>query len=132
MIRTFVDSCVLIGLGRLKEADRPLVMPLMYDPERQFVVSPFVELEVIPTPLRAGYLDQVRFYREFFTAADSVDPRRIIEETLEVLLETSMPLADALHVGAASAAGCHELVTIEGARRAMHKNRRVKVVSIGR
>ena len=132
MIRTFVDTGVLILFARVDVRDQLRVMPFMYDPQRRFVVSPFVELELLPTPMRTGRADQLKFYREFLTKAEwIVDLKKIVEETFEVLLETSMPLADALHVGAASAADCDELLTAERPGRAMFANRRVKVVSIG-
>ncbi len=61
MIRTFVDTGVLIILGRSDVRDQLRAMPFMYDPQRRFVVSPFVELELLPTPIRTGRADQFKF-----------------------------------------------------------------------
>ena len=46
--RTFIDAGVLIAAARGKDAPSMSALEILDDQSREFVSSPFVELEVIP------------------------------------------------------------------------------------
>jgi predicted nucleic acid-binding protein len=66
---TFVDAGVLIAAacGIPKIAENAL--RVLDDPDRAFVTSVFVRLEVVPKPSHHGFKDQVDFYEEFLANA---------------------------------------------------------------
>jgi predicted nucleic acid-binding protein len=118
LIRTYVDSGVLIALYTAREVEQQAADILLSDARRRFVVSPFVELEVLP------HLQRDK--RDLFEAARKLmatfDPAKDLEAALEVAYDVclSVPLSavDALHVGAAVSSRCDELVTTERAAKA--------------
>src|ERR1017187_8228928 len=48
MIRTFLDSGILIAAARLVDPGAERALKLLDDPDRVFLTSPFVQLEVVP------------------------------------------------------------------------------------
>lgn len=128
MVRTFLDSGVIIAAACGSAREKERAQAILSDPQRELLTSPFVELEILPHAERNGVAENVAFYREYFKTARSYsDLQRIITVTAAELRETNMKLADALHVAAAHLAGADEFITTEKSTKSMHRNTLVKV-----
>lgn len=128
MVRTFLDSGVLIAAASGNKQEKQKARAILTDPDRRFVTSPFVELECLPHAEREGTEDAVLIYRAYFAAAEVYsDLEAILQTTGKELRKTNMKLVDAIHVATAHLAGADELLTTERPTKAMHRNTLVKV-----
>jgi hypothetical protein len=66
MIRTFVDSGVLIAAARGDYAESEPALRMLEDTDRQMLTSVFVRLEVYPKTAFNAYPLQRAFLNEFF------------------------------------------------------------------
>ena len=73
MIRTFLDSGVLIAAFRSRNTVSTPALALLDDPERAFVTTDYVRLEVLPKPLHFRRETEAEFYEAFFAAAELVE-----------------------------------------------------------
>jgi hypothetical protein len=71
MTLTYLDSGVLIAAVREEPIVRDRVSALLVDPDRTFVSSAFVRLEVLPKATYHRRRDEVRFYDLFFERVDA-------------------------------------------------------------
>lgn len=114
-VLTFVDSGVLILAARGTDALSQIAMQVLDDPNRDFVTSDFVRLEVLPKAIYNLQADEADFYRAFFDAAAvamSISGEFVARAEHEAE-QAGLSAVDALHVAAAKEAGCSELVTAE-------------------
>jgi predicted nucleic acid-binding protein len=65
-MRTFIDAGVLIAAARGEDAPSMSALEILDDQTREFVSSPFVELEVLPKAIYNGKKDEIEFYEAFF------------------------------------------------------------------
>ena len=65
-MKTFIDSGVLITGWRGQTAPRLKVLTILNERHRQFISSPFVQLEVFPKAEYYKNLDELKFYETFF------------------------------------------------------------------
>ena len=80
-IRTFVDSGVLITAARGSGESAHDALAILDDPEREFVSSFFIRLEVIPKPSYFNRESELSFYNNFFDAvAIWADPKGILDD----------------------------------------------------
>ena len=132
MKRTYVDSGVLIAAARGNPPDAMRAIRILDDPEREFVASAFVRLEVRPKAVYHRQQAEVEFYDDFFEAvavwADSYVG--IMADAEDEAQSYGLNAIDALHIAAAAAVGADELVTTEKLSRTIHHAKRVKVVCI--
>lgn len=114
-VRTFIDSGLLIVAARGTHELSERAMQILDDPEREFVTSDFVRLEVLPKALYNNQTDEAEFYREFISSAqDTVQSAHALVRQAETDAEKAgLSAVDALHVAAARYSGCDELVTVE-------------------
>jgi hypothetical protein len=56
VIRTFLDSGVLISASRGDQADSEQALQVIESPERKLLTSVFVRLEVYRNPIGGGFL----------------------------------------------------------------------------
>ena len=68
VIRTFLDASVLITAARGTGADANSALELLKDPNREFVASPFLKLEVLPKAIFNQRTLEVEFYEAYFDA----------------------------------------------------------------
>src|ERR1035437_5223269 len=66
MIRTFFDSGVLIAAARLLDPDGERALEFLDDPNRVFLTSPFVHLEVVPKAIFFKKQMERSFYDRYF------------------------------------------------------------------
>jgi len=115
VIRTFLDSGVLIAAARATGVLGTRALALFNDPDRVFVTSEFVRMEIFPKAIYYKRQSEVAFYEDFFSDAEQIVP---ISEPLGHLAYTEACHAglsglDALHIAAAKSSGAEEFITTE-------------------
>lgn len=116
-ILTFPDASVLIYAATKPTAQtfarRMRALQVFNDPDREFVASEFLRLEVLPIAKFFGKKREVKFYETFFAgAAHWADVAASISPALELAAKFGLGALDALHVTAAGQFGA-ELVSAE-------------------
>ena len=105
MTRTFLDAGVLIAAirGTSEIADR--AMALLNNPERLFVSSDFVQLEVLPKAVYFRQEAEASFYRAYFASVTEMVPvsQALVAQASEQAQRVGLAAMDALHVAAAGA-----------------------------
>ena len=69
MKRTYIDASVLIAAYRGKEPECWRAFEVIDDPDRSFVVSDYLRLEVLPKPTFYKRTEEIEFMREIIEAA---------------------------------------------------------------
>ena len=115
MIRTFLDSGVLIAAARATGAQGARALALFNDPDRVFVSSEFVRMEIFPKAIYYKRQAEVGFYEDFFSSVAQIVA---LSATLTQLAYTEACQAglsgfDALHIAAAKFSGSEEFITTE-------------------
>lgn len=134
MTRTFVDAGVLLAAATGRDPDvQPAAAHILDDPQRTFVSSVFVRLELIPKAIYHRRLDEVSLYDAFFQHkvvawAEPLD--RVVQEALAEAARSGLAAMDALHVAAAVLVGADELVTTERPGRPLFRVTTISIRSI--
>jgi predicted nucleic acid-binding protein len=116
-VLTFVDASVLIYAASKPTAAtlarRLKALQVLGDPERHFLASEFLRLEVLPIPIYYKRSREKSFYERFFQAASLwADGERLIQPAFRIATQFALGAMDALHVAAAAEYGA-ELVSAE-------------------
>jgi predicted nucleic acid-binding protein len=116
-ILTFVDASVLIYAAvkptSMTFPRRLRALQVLGDPDRDFVASEYLRLEVMPVARYFNKSKEVAFYETFFAAVSAwIDPVNIITPAYTLACQYGLGALDALHVAAASHSGA-ELVSAE-------------------
>lgn len=132
MIRTDVDAGVLIAAGRGKGPGAVPDLVLLDDPDRVFVSSVFVRLEVLPKAIYHRRQEEAAIDRAFFdrVSAWAMPLDRVVAEAEQEAARSGLNGLDALHVAAAVVLRADELVTTERSGKPIHRATGVRVVSI--
>lgn len=132
MILTYVDSGVLIFAAKGNTDAAGLALRFLQDPNREFITSDYVKLEVLPKPTWSGKRDEVEFYEAFFRLNTRTIPtsRALLDLAMEEACKIGLNAIDAIHIACAVFGGVDEIVTSEKPTMPMHRTNRVKVVSI--
>jgi predicted nucleic acid-binding protein len=111
---TFVDASVLINAIVGSDAARKMrALAVLGDPNREFIATLFLRLEVVPIPLKFKKKKEAAFYKRFFKGvATWIDPALIIRPAYDLACRHGLGAVDALHLAAAIAAGA-EFVSAE-------------------
>ena len=132
MIRTYVDAGVLITAAPGVAPIAIKALEILDDPNREFVSSAFLKLEVMPKAMYYRNEAEAAFYNTFFEAvihwADSHDA--IVREAFDEACGSGLAAMDGLHVASAASLGAEELVTTERSDKPIHRTRLIRVVSI--
>ena len=132
MIRTYLDAGVLIASVRGQHSPWRLAYDVLTDPEREFVASVFIRLEVLPKATYEGRTAEVAFYDQYFSRvvawAEPID--ELVRLAEREAARYGLSALDALHVTAAAMLGAGELVTTERQGKPIHRATGVRVVSI--
>lgn len=130
--RTFIDSGVLIAAATGTDDVASRAMTVLDDPERSFVTSDFVRLEVLPKAIYHKQDDEAAFYETFFDSA-----RKIVVASHELVIDAQaeaesngLSAMDALHVIAAAEGNSDELVTAEKPSKPIFRTQAVRVRTI--
>jgi len=133
MIRTYVDSGVLIAAATERGPLVPEAVEILDDPERSFLSSLYVEIEVYPAARRNRRGQELEFYEQFFDKAEfprSGDYERACKGALEILSKHPIGVVDALHVAMALELDADELVTTEKPRKGIASTGLLDVISL--
>jgi predicted nucleic acid-binding protein len=129
MIQTFFDSGVLIAAARSVGPDRERALQLLENPNRSFLTSPFVHLEVLPKAIFYKKRLERSFYERYFRNATWYrDVARIEAVAQEEATKAGLGAMDALHLAAAHLSRADEFITTEKHPKAIHRSTIVKVV----
>lgn len=129
LIRTFLDSGVLIAAFKGGPALAAPAAAMLNDPNRIFLSSPFVRLEVSPKALFSKQEREYRFYQRYFR-------RSVMPDDLEAILRAAsrecgragVGAMDGLHLAAARLLKADEFITTEKTTKSIHRSKLVKVV----
>ncbi len=129
---TFIDSGVLIAAATGQPELYERAMAVLGDPERQFVSSDFVRLEVEPKPIFGRREAEAQFYAALFDGVAQWVPTtpELTSRALQYGREFGLSALDALHVAAAVIGECDELVTAESPTKPIFRVDVITVVSI--
>ena len=128
MIRTFLDSGVLLAAARCAGQDRERALGVLEDPGRVFLTSPFVHLELVPKAQFHKQRLEVRFYEEYFRAAEWCrDLDRILALAEREAAASGLSAMDALHIAAAHLAEADEFITTERPEKPLFRTKLVQV-----
>jgi predicted nucleic acid-binding protein len=114
MLRTFLDSGVLLAGARGSGKDQHRALRILEDPNRAFVTSPFIHLELVPKAVYYKKRLEKSFYDEYFQAAEWIRDLERIEALAQTeAARSGLAAMDALHVAAAHLDGADEFITTE-------------------
>lgn len=130
--RTFIDAGVLIAAARGAHDLAEKALDVLDDPDRHYVTSDFVKLEVLPKAVFNQQAAEEEFYRTFFdNARRTVKSSTALVAAAQVEAEkTGLSAIDALHVAAAKRANCKELVTTEKPTKPLFSVTNISVTTI--
>ena len=124
MILTFLDAGVLIAATRPAGEAQDRALRLIADPERSFVSSPFLRLEVLPKPHFNGRFSEARFLDSFFATHVEYwqhDLAALVNSAEELAKRHGLSAINATHAATALVTGCAELVTTEGLGKPLYR-----------
>lgn len=132
MIKTYLDFGVLIEAYRAASALAAPALAILNDPNRAFVTSDFVRLDVLPKPTDLHQATEVAFYAAYVAAAVPLVPvsRRLVRLAMQVAETFGLSAVDALHVAAAQKGGADELITAERRSSPLARVNTIPVISI--
>lgn len=132
MIRTFIDTGVLITAARGNEADAQIALQILQDPNREFASSPFLKLEVLPKALFNQKSIEAEFYEAYFEAIShwAMDLEKVLQAGYQQAATHGLGAMDALHIAAALATDCQEFITSEKPNKSIHRTPSIPVISI--
>jgi predicted nucleic acid-binding protein len=130
--RTFIDSSVLIAAWRGNLNLRMKALTVLSDPQREFISSPFVRLEVRPKAVFHKNQTETAFYDAFFTSVrEWIDPyKKLIVEAESVGEKFGLNGMDALHIAAALLSQADEFITAERPTSPFSRVQGLSVISI--
>lgn len=132
MKATYIDSGVLIAAARGDNALSPLALPYLIDPNREYITSEYVRLEVLPKAMFHRRETEIAFYDQFFRLPSRTIPTSaaLLQYAFEEACDTGIQGLDAIHIACAVFGGAEELITSEKQNRPIHRTNKVKVISI--
>lgn len=132
LIRTFLDSGVLISAARGTDEEANTALQIISDPYREFASSRFLKLEVLPKALFMKKELEVEFYNAYFESVAfwATDLEKILEMGDREAAEFGLGAMDALHIAAAVETGSSEFITSEKPQKSIHRTRKISVISI--
>lgn len=101
--RTFLDSCALIKAFRGTGTEAAKVIALIEDPERHFISTSVIKLEVLPKPTAFKKFDEIEFYNTYFERVNEWVPadEALMVKALDYGCRHALGALDSVHVAAA-------------------------------
>lgn len=130
MIRSFLDSNILIAASRNDQPNSESALAVLASPNRRFLTSVFVRLEVYPKVAYHDFPLQRAIMQEFF-----MDPTLEWSRDLDAVVNMALHLAetyntspmDSLHLASAILLHADEFLTAEKPGRPMYRVRDLNV-----
>jgi predicted nucleic acid-binding protein len=132
MIRTYIDSGVLIASARVLDPIARTCLEFLDDPSREYASSIFIKLELA----KAIYYkrqEETDFYENFFNNIVSYWARSLEKITFDAHKEAcnyGIAALDSLHIAAAISVGCEEFITTEKVEKPIHRTKSIRVISV--
>ncbi|NEP18397.1 MAG: nucleic acid-binding protein [Leptolyngbya sp. SIO4C1] len=132
VVRTFLDAGVLITAARGTTDDAEKALQLLRAPNREFVASQFLKLEVLPKALFNQRTLEAEFYEAYFEAVThwATDIQQLLEAGYREATDFGLGAMDALHVAAAVAARADEFITSEKPTKSIYRTPSIPVISL--
>ena len=123
---------MLIFAAQGTSAAAALALPFLASPERQYVTSDYVRIEVIPQAAFHKRTAELAFYELYFSTASRSVPtsEALLKYAFEEACNAGIDGMDAIHVACAVFGGAEELVTAEKSTKPIHRTTLVRTVSI--
>lgn len=114
-IRTFLDTGILISGWRGPSPRQIKALTILADNNREFICSPFVQLELLPKPQWNKLQAEVDFYEQYFRGVNEwvEDYEQLMDEALRLGAKYGLGPMDALHIAASYLANVDEFITAE-------------------
>lgn len=130
MIRTFLDTGVLITAARGSGQSVQQSIHILRDPNREFCCSPFLRLELLPKAIYNRCQTEVAFYEAYFAIVSywATDLDAILQAADREVAEFGLGAMDALHIAAAVAAGA--TITNEKLEKSIHRTPSIPIISV--
>jgi predicted nucleic acid-binding protein len=129
MVRSFLDTGVLIAAARSVGRDKERALRLLEEPDRMFFTSPFIHLEVVPKAIFYKKRLERSFYEKYFkTAGWFRDLEKIAAVAEAEATKAGLAAMDALHLAAAHLSRADEFITTEKPSKSIYRSSLVKVV----
>jgi hypothetical protein len=133
MIRTYVDTNVLIKAFRGQDAGlAAAAIAVLEDPEREFVGSSFMKLELLPQATFHRRPHEITFYQRFFAQIEQwaeID-EALVEEAIIEAGKYTLGAMDALHIAAARRLKVDEFITAEKPEKPLHRIKLPKIIAL--
>jgi predicted nucleic acid-binding protein len=132
VVRTFIDADVLIFAARGIGEPAKRAMDILSDPDREFVSSIFLKLEVLPKARYYSRDIEAQFYQLFFGAVTRwITPSaHFTDRALKLAEQFGLSAMDALHLTAAEHLRVDEFVTGEKPSSPMFRVPNIRIVSL--
>jgi len=132
MITTYIDSGVLIAAARGDASLSPVALSYLADPNREYISSDYVRLEVLPKAVFHKRREEEEFYNEFFRFNARIIPTSaaLLEYAMTEGCDTGIDGIDAVHIACAVFGGVEEFIMSEKPTKPLHRTKKVRVISI--
>ncbi|MEG3437234.1 hypothetical protein V0288_08900 [Pannus brasiliensis CCIBt3594] len=131
MIRTFIDSGVLIAAARGVGNGADRAIEILGDTRREFASGVFLKLEVLPKAIYNGRTAEADFYQTYFDAVTywATDVETLIEAAYQESTRYGLGAMDALHIVAAVSVEAEEFITYEKPGKSIYRTESIRVIS---
>ena len=128
MRRTYLDTGVLIEAAAGKSTR---ALGLLNDPNRVFLSSPFLDLELLSQVIQNRQREQQKFLETYLAATKRIeDMRAIFRVAFREASSSAVSGMDDLHVAAACLLKADEFITTEKPGQAIYRNGLVHVLHL--
>jgi len=129
--KTYVDASVLIAAFQGQPDIGEKALMILDDPEREFIVSDYLRLEVIPKPSFHRRQEEVEFMETFFESAsgDISSNPTITSEAIKIASKNDLRPLDALHASMLVDTDM-EFITLEKKTKPFFRVDNLKVISL--
>ncbi|BAQ63149.1 hypothetical protein GM3708_3555 (plasmid) [Geminocystis sp. NIES-3708] len=132
MIKTFIDSGVLIFAARGEGELAEKALSILEDSDREFASSIFIQLEILPKAIYNKKQTEINFYNTYFEAVSywATDLEKIIKQGLEEASNYSTGAMDSLHIASAKLLEVDEFITNEKPNKSIHRSQSINIISL--
>ena len=113
MTRTFLDAGILIAAVRGQEKEAARALAILEDPERSFLTSDFLRMEVLPKAIYYQRPAEAALYERYFARAQSIPvSEALVAQAYMEACTFGLSALDALHITVAKTGGAEEFIRL--------------------
>lgn len=129
--RTYLDANVLMAAWHGQGDVAQQALEILDNPEREFVVSDALWLELMPKPLYHKANDEAEFYKVIFAEAEHIPWQvEVLYRAQDLATNYGIAAMDAIHVATALAAGANEFISGEKRTKPMFRVSEIRMTSL--